>query len=268
MDGAQTSRQGRLTPLRGSRATAPALLAGAVCCGLLLPLPASANPSEYIYTPAVEQGEREVDFKYGAGLPKPGVPRTQGVSIGLGYGASEHWFTEVYLKQESSGGQNANLAEWENKFQLTETGEYPVDLGLITELELPLNANAAREAGIGPLLQAGFGKVQLNGNFIFRRAFGKPDETGTPFVTNLFYQWQVLYRGLPELDVGLQGMGGMGKWNNWSGQSSQGHFAGPAVMGKVVLGERQALRYNAAWLFGLSSAAPRNTFRMQVEYEF
>ena len=38
-------------------------------------------------------------------------------------------------------------------------------------------------------------------------------------------------------------------------------------MGKVRAGERQFIRYNAAWLFGVSNATPDNTFRMQVEYE-
>jgi hypothetical protein len=36
----------------------------------------------------------------------------------------------------------------------------------------------------------------------------------------------------------------------------------------VKLGGREAIRYNAAWLHGVSSAAPRDTFRVQAEYEF
>jgi hypothetical protein len=35
----------------------------------------------------------------------------------------------------------------------------------------------------------------------------------------------------------------------------------------VKLEGRQGIRYNAAWLIG-ASAAPRNTFRLQAEYEF
>lgn len=269
MDFPQASRcQDRQSIIRGGHPRQPARLAWIACCALFLPLQTLANPADYIYTPAVEHGEREIDLKYGAGLPGAGIERTQGTSIGLGYGAGEHWFTEIYLKQERIGSQTAKLAEWENKFQLTEIGEYPVDLGLITELEFPLNANAANEVGIGPLLQTEFGKVQVNANFIFRRAFGKPDETGTPYATNLFYQWQAMYRGLANLDIGLQGFGGAGRWNNWSTQSNQPHVAGPAIAGKVLLGGRKSLRYNAGWLFGLSRTAPPHTLRMQLEYEF
>jgi hypothetical protein len=63
-------------------------------------------------------------------------------------------------------------------------------------------------------------------------------------------------------------MGEMGKWNDWTTTSEQNHRFGPAVFGKVLVGNKQAIKYNAAWLYGVSDAAPNNTFRMQVEYEF
>jgi len=229
--------------------------------------PAFAGPADYVYTPTVEYGEREIDFKYGTARQPDGTLR-QVTSLGVGYGAREYWFTEVYLKQERSGNQDTTLAEWENKFQLTETGQYPVDLGLITELEAPLSGNAPWELKLGPLFQTEFGKLQLNGNLLFERAFGKADESGVPFSTNLGYQWQAKYRWQPAFEFGMQGLGEMGKWNDWSKQAEQTHSIGPAAFGKFALGNRQAIKYNAAWLFGASTAAPDNTFRMQVEYAF
>jgi hypothetical protein len=226
-----------------------------------------AGAADYVYTPAVEYGEREVDFKLGATSPMAGN-RSQGTSIGFGYGAKEFWFTEVYLKQERESGTLANLAEWENKFQLTDTGEYPVDTGLITELEAPLSDIAPWEFKFGPLFQSEFGKLQLNGNLLFERAFGKADPGGMPYSTNFSYQWQAKYRLQPTLEYGVQGMGDLGKWNDWNSQSNQNHRVGPAVFGKFTLGTRQYIKYNAAWLLGASSAAPNNTFRIQVEYEF
>ncbi len=71
------------------------------------------------------------------------------------------------------------------------------------------------------------------------------------------------------MDVGVQAFGEMGKWNDWAPRDEQSHRLGPAVFGKVKLGEgRQAIRYNAAWLFGASKAAADNAFRVQIEYEF
>jgi hypothetical protein len=236
-------------------------------CGIVCAQNALAGAADYIYTPTVEYGEKEIDFKAGSTSPLDGIS-TQGASIGYGYGAKEYWFTEVYLKQERSGSEISNIAEWENKFQLTDTGQYPVDIGFITELEAPLSANVPWELKIGPLFQTEFGKIQLNGNLLFERAFGKTDENGLPYVTIFSYQLQAKYRWQPILEFGVQGFGEMGKWNHWDPQAEQIHRIGPAVFGKYALGNRQAIRYNAAWLFGASEAAPSHTFRLQVEYEF
>ena len=117
-------------------------------------------------------------------------------------------------------------------------------------------------------LQTEFGKLQLNGNLLFERAFGKADNSGVPYTTDIGYQWQAKYRWQARLEFGLQGFGTMGKWDNWDNSADQNHRIGPAVFGKLALGGRQAIKYNAAWLFKASNAAPNQTFRMQVECEF
>lgn len=228
---------------------------------------AFAGPADYIFTPAVQYGEREIDVKYGAASPTA-QGSAQAVNMGLGYGAGEHWFTELYVKSERVGPSHATLAEWENKFQLTETGQYPVDVGFVTELEAPIKGNAPREIRLGPLFQTELRRLQLNANFLFGHSFGGADESGPANATVFGYQWQTKYRWRPVLDFGLQGFGETGKWNKWGTPDRQSHRLGPAIMGKVALGGRQALCYNAAWLFGVSRAAPNHTFRMQVEYEF
>jgi hypothetical protein len=226
-----------------------------------------AGPADYVYTPMVEQGEKEIDFKSGTAKQVDGT-RTTVNSIGFGYGASEYWFTEVYLKREKSGSDGLSIAEWENKFQLTETGKYPVDIGLITEIEVPMNNNKAPyEFKFGPLFQTEFGQLQLNGNLLFERKFGR-NETNEPQNTEFGYQWQAKYRFKPEFELGMQGMGETGAWNDWSSASNQNHRFGPAVFGKVKLAPKQAVKYNAALLFGSSQVAPNHTLRLQVEYEF
>lgn len=233
--------------------------------GSLLASNVNAGPADYVYTPTVEYGEREVDFKAGTETP-PGGERKTVTSLGLGYGVTEYWFTEVYLKQKNSGGTSLTLAEWENKFQLLETGKYPFELGIITELETPISTgNEASEVKIGALLQTEVQKIQLNANLLFERGFGKADET---FTTAFLYQWQAKYRLQPSFEFGMQGFGEMGEWNNWAPAPEQIHKAGPAVFGKIPLGNREAIKYNAAWLLGASTAAPDHTFRVQIEYEF
>ena len=226
-----------------------------------------AGPADYVYTPMVEQGEKEIDFKSGTAKQLDGTRSTVN-SMGFGYGASEYWFTEVYLKREKSGSDGLSIVEWENKFQVTETGKYPVDIGLITEIEVPMNNNKAPyEFKFGPLFQTEFGHVQLNGNLLFERKFGR-NETNEPQNTEFGYQWQAKYRFKPEFELGMQGMGETGAWNDWSNASNQNHRFGPAVFGKVKLAPKQAIKYNAAVLFGSSQVSPNHTLRLQVEYEF
>ncbi len=239
----------------------PPLVVGA----LLTPLYAHAGPSDYVYTPAVEYGEKEIDFKAGSAR-KGADPRESAASIGFGWGAREWWFTEIYLKykRENGEGTRYDAIEWENKFQLTDTGKYPVDIGFLLEIERPRDHTEGWELKWGPLFQTEFGKVQLNANVLFERSY----QAAVSSQTQLLYQWQAKYRWQPQLEFGLQGFGEMGKWNHWAGADEQSHRMGPAIFGKLPLGGRQAIKYNAAWLLNTSQAAPDHTFRMQVEYEF
>ncbi len=228
---------------------------------------AVAGPADYIYSPTVEQGEKEIDFKFGTDNQQDGSHKTVS-SMGFGYGVNENWFTEIYLKSERQSGDGLTLIEWENKFQITETGKYPIELGLVSEIEAPVNnSNEPWEFKIGSLLQTEFGKLLLNGNILFERKFGS-NNTDASYVTELGYQWQVKYRLKPEFEFGAQGFGEMGEWNDWDSSNAQNHRFGPAVFGKFALGSKQAVKYNAAYLVGISDAAPNNTFRMQLEYEF
>lgn len=238
-----------------------------ILMGLVLSPLCNAGPADYVYTPHIERGELELDIKYGAATSNAGV-RPQAASIGLGYGVTDHWFTEGYLKQKHSAGGDSTYLEWENRFLLVGGEGTPADIGWVTELEAPLTKGAPSELRVGPLFQSKLGKLQLNGNVIFERAFGGADEDSVSQVTNIGYQWQARYRAGGAFDLGIQGFGEMGKWDQWSKMAEQNHRMGPAVFGKLALGEHQAIKYNATWLAGVSDAAPKTTLRMQIEYEF
>lgn len=226
---------------------------------------AFAGPADYVYTPTVEQGEREIDVKFGHWNTNAAQPQTDS-SIGLGYGVNAWWFTEIYMKRRKANGQPTtyDATEWENRFQLTETGRFPVDIGFLLEIERPRDHADGWEVKYGPLFQTEFGKVQLNANLLFERKYHAQISS----TTELAYQWQAKYRWLSVFEFGVQGFGNVGKWSDWAPESERGNRLGPAVFGKIPLGGRQAIKYNAAWLIGTSSAAPRRNIRVQMEYEF
>ena len=244
-------------------------LLAAVTLGL--PAFAMAGASDYVRVPNVEYGEREIDLKYGTEKMKDseGGERTSDGSLGLGYGATQWWFTEVYAKWKKEGPEKTryDAFEWENLFQLTETNKYPVDVGFFIELEVPKERAEGYEWAFGPLFQFDTGPIRWNLNPVFEKVTRSKEEGEHPL--ELLYQAQATYRLPNGMDVGVQAFGEMGKWNDWEPHNEQEHRIGPAIFGKVKLGEgRQAIKYNAGFLFGLTDATPKHTFRLQAEYEF
>jgi hypothetical protein len=226
---------------------------------------AAAAPSDYVFLPRVTYGEREIDFKMGTWKHAPDG-KLSAASIGFGYGVTQRWFTEIYRKYERPEGEGTRFDawEWENKFQLTEAGRYPIDVGFIVELERPQDRSEGYEAVVGPLFQTDFGKFQVNTNILLSRRL----RAATEQHTGLGYQWQIKYRWTPQFEFGAQAFGEVGRLSHWDSSNEQSHRLGPAVFGKIAIADHQAIRYNAAWLLGATDNSPKQTFRAQVEYEF
>ncbi len=224
---------------------------------------AHADPDDYVATPAVEYGEREIELRLGTAAASD-ANRHAAASLAFGYGVTPWWFTEIYGKWNRGGATRFDAFEWENRFQLTEPGQYFADLDLLVEIERPRNRADGDELRLGPLLQKDFGTMQANVNVLLERHY----RSAAPEVTELGYQWQLKYRWRPAFEFGAQGLGEVGQWNDWATGHEQQHVVGPAIFGKFNLGGRQALKYDAALLFKASGAAPARTLRAQLEYAF
>src|SRR5258708_3743574 len=224
---------------------APRLLAAAA---LGLPIVSHAGPSDYVSYPYVEYGEREIDFKYGTAKAKDanGGERESEGSLALGYGATQWWFTEAYLKYHKVAGGKAgyDAFELENKVQLPK--ERRVE---------------GYELKVGQLFQFYTGPLTWNANLLLARVVRAPEA----HATEMGYQLQARYPLGRGVDVGVQAFGEMGKWNHWEPHDGQNHRIGPAVFGKVKLEGRQAIKYNAAFLFGETTGSLKNMFRVQAE---
>jgi hypothetical protein len=190
--------------------------------------------------------------------------RQSAASLAFGYGVTPWWATEIYGKWHRSGATSFDAIEWENRFQLTEPGQYFADFGLLVEIERPRDRAEGYELRLGPLMQKDFGRVQANVNVLVERHY----RASEPEETELGYQWQLKYRWQPAFEFGAQGFGEVGPWNDWAPAHEQRHIVGPAIFGNFNLGGRQVLKYDAALLFKVSRAAPARTLRAQLEYEF
>src|SRR5258708_1859770 len=169
-----------------------------------LPAIAQAGPSDYVYVPTVEYAEREIDLKFGTARLADEEGRAAAGSLGFGWGATPSWFTEAYVKYQREPGDRTryDAFEWENKFQLTETGEHFVDVGFITEIEVPREHRVeGYELKVGPLFQWDTGGVQWNANLLFERVFRGQAE---PRITGMGYQLQVKHRAASAFEYGVQ----------------------------------------------------------------
>ncbi len=236
----------------------------------------AAEPNDYILVPTVVYGERAVEIKAGS-FSGPG-PRDSATALSFEYSPTAWWVTEVYVTYARSGGTGTRFDgfESENRFQLTEPGEYAIDWGGVVEVEKPHAAGSGWNLRVGPLMQGEFAnRFQWNFNPLLSRNLGGPAQPITPLLdgptraaTQLGYQVQVQYRYRESLGFGVQGFGDLGPWAHWTPLEQQTHRFGPAVIGRIGLGGRRSLYYNAAWLFGLVPGAPSDTVRAQIEFEF
>lgn len=226
---------------------------------------AFADPGYYLVSVYENQGQVNLDYRYWT-VQAPGAAEAIWPEVGVGYGVTKRWYTELYASYIGSTANDIQLSSvnWQNDFLLTQ-GQYDIDVALHTNLikyyEPGTSFNALE---IGPVFQTEVGRVQLNANLIFEKIFNDV----SPASPQLKYQWQVKYRWKPAFHFGLQGFGELGDWDQWLPGSQQSHRAGPMISGTFPLGATQAFKYEAAYLFGSTYGSPGNMFSMRLQYVF
>ena len=227
----------------------------------------SVDASDYLLLPTVNQGEREIDWRTGIASAGPTMNAQTDYALGLGYGVTAHWFTEVavhYGHRQGAALQFKDVA-WENILQLAESGEWPVDVGIAFEVEHSQGSQDQMDVTAGPLLQKEFGRVQANFNILVTHVI----EGSEPAVTRVHFQGQLKYRYSEPFEFGIQAFGNVSSCcATWASYPDQVHRIGPVALGKLKFARERSLSYNAAFLFGTTRSSPDHTLRFQIEYEF
>lgn len=236
-------------------------------CALLLTIIAGesfAGPADYVYRTYDNAGQRTVAL-YAGSTAIENEQRASSASMAFGYGISESWFSNLYVEYEREDGNGTKFegVEWQNIFRLTH-GQYPVDVGLFTELARPQERDEGYALTFGPLFETEIGRTQLNFNLLLSRSYRATGDNPM----KMGYQWQLRYHWIRLFEPGLQGFGDMGQWKHWDPKQDQSHRFGPAVFGTYVLDDRRAIQYNLAYLFETTNARQQNTIRLQTVFEF
>lgn len=241
-----------------TRLTALAAATLAVVCTA-----AAADPGYYVVTAYSDPGVRTIDFRYWD-VKYPGSPVVIWPEVGLGLNVNARWHTEIRASWVGSTGYATKLSTltWQNDVLLTQ-GQYDLDVAIHTMFVKPADPSIGNAFEFGPVFQTDIGRTQANFNLVFERGYGA--QSSNP--TGLKYQWQLRHRWKPWLHFGVQGFGELGPWDDWAPHGQQSHRGGPALFGKLPIGE-QSLAWQAAYLIGKTYGQHGRMFTMQVKYNF
>jgi hypothetical protein len=213
---------------------------------------ADGSPIDKVYLPYVQPLEKEIEYRMLAS-------EVDGESVTqhkLGYGAwlMENWFAEFYVIGEQTDAEFViSDYEIEAKLQLTEQGEFDIDLGMLFEVEKSADADDAWEAAAGLLAVKNYNKIAVAANVFLVREWGR-DRMAE------FEQYgavQVRYRLAPEFEPGLE---------LYIGEEISA--IGPVIMGRLRIASQQKLFWQLGMLIDDSNQGNNRVLQLQLEYEF
>ena len=241
--------------LRSAIVVAAVLAAGTV--------PAAASDLK-IRSPIIEPGELEFENNFTLGLPGD-----KNTVHELEYGFNDWLKLGVETETEALRGHGLryDATSLEGFLQLTPQGKYWADVGLFAEYENTVRPGDPSSLNIGPLVQK---EAQLFGldtvhtvNFLFIKKMA-------PGPLGLLVAEQSLLRLDPHFQPGLEYYGTVTLGAH--GDDPE-HRLGPAFAGRVGFRELGieapgGIKYDAAYLRGLTPATDPSTFRIRFEFEF
>ena len=220
-----------------------------------------------VYSPYVEPGEWELEFRGNRSVDgDPAKDDGRSFLYEIGYSPLTRWHTAVFLEAEGEPGGPNDLTEiaWENIIQLTEPGQYWLDLGAYVEYAKGLNQSGDHKLEWKILLEKDFGKIVTTVNPAFEQAFSDGPTDGVEFG----YAWGTYYRLNPLFEPGFEAFGELGEVADLKDGDEQEHFIGPVARGTCQLGGSQKLKYNVGYLVGLTDDSPDGAAKFELEYEW
>lgn len=218
---------------------------------------------EKVYSPHVVKGEFELEARGAYGFDKKNEKDgTQDQKYAVGYGVTDQWFTEVYggLEKEPSEDLEFESIEWENRFQLSEPGEWFIDTGLYFAYEFTVKDEKTDAMEGKLLLEKELDDFDHILNLILNKEVGSnsSDRPGWGLA------WSTKYRWKPWFEPGFEWQSDFGEVGRQDSFGEQQHAAGPAVYGKV----NDHIHYEIGYLWGISEAAPAGILKWNIEFEW
>jgi hypothetical protein len=215
-----------------------------------------------IYSPQIVEGEWELEY-FGTRTfdHQHDKNNLQEHEISVGYGANNWWWPELYGLFGKQADESVKMTgvQLENRFQFTEPGEYWVDPGLLLAYTHATHKDNPDTLEVKLLLEKQTGRFLHRANVGIEQSVG-PHAQGGPDRVIL---WNSRYLYDPHFAPGFEIQSDFGKPDESYGFNRQEHYIGPSAYGEIL----PHLKYEAAYLFGVSNAASKGAARFLLEYE-
>ena len=232
-------------------------------------MPSAALADFKVKLPDAEPGELELETVGSYG--RSGNPLTnneQSFVHEIEYGFTNFWKSglEFETGRDPGPGNHFKFQQltWENWLVLGERGQYWLDPALFIEYGHPTLAGVPDEIKFGPLLRKEIGPTINTVNLFLAKEVGQFAGTGR---MNFSYAWETRIATGWVIEPGFQAYGEPGAVGHFASLGAQDHRIGPQFFGAIHDFGPGTLKLNGGVLFGLTPAAPRQTFRWQAEYE-
>jgi len=221
-----------------------------------------AFATKKVYSPIVEGGELEFEWRGSYDFDdRDSKDGEQKQKYAIGYGVTDRWFTELYGEIEREAEQDEydfTAIEWENRFQLTDQGQYWLDVGLYFAYETTVKEKTADKIEGKILLEKSFSDFTHTANITFEKQVGG----GVEEETEAELAWSSRYRWKKYFEPGFELHSNFGELNEHKPYDEQKHQIGPVFYGKVG-----PVKYDIGYLFGITDPAPEGELKWIMEYE-
>jgi hypothetical protein len=218
--------------------------------------------------PDAETGELELEAVGSYGRSgNPATNNEQNFVHEMEYGVTNWWRTGIELEAGRDFGPGnhlkVNQVTWENWFVLGERGQYWIDPAFFIEYGRATLSGVPDETTFGPIFRKEIWGTANTVNLFFEKELG----TFASGRTNFTYAWETRVQTGWLIEPGFQAYGQPGAIGHFASLGAQDHRIGPQFFGAIHDLGPGTLKFNGGVLFGLTPAAPRQTFRWQAEYE-
>jgi hypothetical protein len=217
-----------------------------------------------IYSPNAEPGELGMEYSGNRTFDNHADKNNvQGHALTLEYGLTDRLMVEVSdeFAKNPGGGIKMQDGELQGRYQFFEQGEMWADSGLLAAYHVSAQSHAPDSAEIKLLLQKDIGWTTSMANIRFSQDIGRYSaHTGGP---DYVFLWNTRWRYNEYFQPGVEVQSDLGQRSELRHFNAQEHYIGPAVYGRLF----GNVKYQAAWLAGVSNASAQSAARVLVEYE-